>query len=198
MPYVTGLATLVHGTASVVIDGAGLETAGIKGGLFSCRGYSVPMLEPTSETEFDLAYPWPGPDLEDVQYAIEPALNAALTVVWANTNFQRLLAKLSLIGIIPDGSGTIAERNALDPVPSPGYMWFHFEENERPALYKKSESGWDGPVYFDGEAGSDGNDGTDGVQSSNGSVTDIVKLTLSEYEELSPPDAQTIYWIEAD
>lgn len=38
-----------------------------------------------------------------------------------------------------------------------------------------------------------GDRGSDGVQSSDASVTDIVAVTLAEYEALDPPDATTFY-----
>lgn len=41
-------------------------------------------------------------------------------------------------------------------------------------------------------------DGSDGVQSSDSSVTNIIALTQTEYDALSPPDDTTFYIIKAN
>jgi len=43
-----------------------------------------------------------------------------------------------------------------------------------------------------------GNNGSSGVQSSDGSITDIVRMTQAAYDLLDPPDPTTLYIITED
>ncbi len=67
--------------------------------------------------------------------------------------------------------------------------------DERAALYVMGAGGagdWSDPFYYTGAPGNDG------VQSSNATISDIIRITQAAYDALTPPDPQTLYVIIED
>lgn len=151
--YNTGTVAVENGSTVVVGTGTGWAVALVTGGLLSCAGMSIPIAAVESDTSLTLAYAWPGLTVSGQPYAISKAISEAISIAWTNTNLAKISAQLSLLGIHPDGSGTLAERDALDPVPSTGYIWLYLEAGYDPSFYKKIDSGWGGPFPVRGEAG---------------------------------------------
>lgn len=140
---------------SVVVVGSltGWAVGLVSGGLFSCGGMSVPIASVEDDTHLTLAYSWPGGSASGLAYAIARDTSEAVRAAWTNDRLATIIQRLSLVGIHPDGSGTLAERNALNPVPATGYIWLYAEVGHDLAIYRKSAAGWDGPFEIRGEAG---------------------------------------------
>lgn len=159
--YKDGTVSVSNGSAAVTGNLTGWVVALVSGGMFSCRGLAVPILSVEDDTHLTLAYPWPGGTAVDAPYAIARDTSEAVRAAWTNDRLATIIQRLSLVGIHPDGSGTLAERDALDPVPATGYWWLYAEPGHALAFYRKSPSGWDGPFPVEGE---DGGNGTPGPQ----------------------------------
>ncbi|MDR7032926.1 hypothetical protein [Mesorhizobium sp. BE184] len=161
--YTTGTVSVSNGSAVVAGTGTGWAVALVAGGMFSCGGIAVPIASVESDTSMTLAYPWPAPNGAGLAYAIARETSEAVRAAWTNDRLAQILNKLSLSAIHPDGAGTLAERNALNPVPATGYLWLRVEPGQPLEIYKKSASGWDGPFALSGASGSAGSPGTPGI-----------------------------------
>ncbi|MFC3206892.1 hypothetical protein [Aquamicrobium soli] len=151
--YNTGTVSVSAGSAIVTGNLTGWAVALVTGGLFSCGGISIPILSVESDTSLTLAYPWTGVDATGAAYAIARDTSEATRAAWTNDRLATIIQRLSLVGIHPDGSGTIAERDALDPVPAVGYLWLYAEAGHDLSIYRKTASGWDGPFDVRGATG---------------------------------------------
>ncbi|GAA2867545.1 hypothetical protein GCM10010837_18580 [Aminobacter niigataensis] len=123
--------------------------------MFSFAGMSVPIASVESDTSLTLAYPWPDASAAGA-YAIARETSEAVRAAWINDRLAQILTKLSLAGIHPDGAGTLAERDALSPVPAAGFLWLRVEIGYGLDIYKRTGSGWDGPFSLTGPAGPGG------------------------------------------
>jgi len=157
--YNTGTVSVSAGSAVVTGNMTGWAVALVTGGLFSCAGISIPIASVESDTSLTLAYPWTGADATGAAYAIARDTSEATRAAWTNDRLATIIQRLSLVGIHPDGSGTIAERDALDPVPAVGYLWLYAEAGNDLAIYRKTASGWDGPFDVRGDVGGTGGSG---------------------------------------
>lgn len=161
--YTTGTVSVSNGSAVVAGTGTGWAVALVTGGMFSCAGVAVPIASVESDTSLTLAYAWPGANGAGLAYAIARETSEAVRAAWTNDRLAQILNKLSLSAIHPDGAGTLAERNALNPVPAAGYLWLRVETGQPLEIYKKSASGWDGPFALSGASGSAGSPGAAGI-----------------------------------
>jgi hypothetical protein len=150
--YSTGTVSVSNASAVVTGTGTAWALALVTGGMFSFAGMSVPILSVESDTSLTLAYPWPGTTAGGA-YAIARETSEAVRAAWINDRLAQILTKLALVGIHPDGAGTLAERNALSPVPAAGYLWLRVEVGFDLGFYKKTASGWDGPFAVRGDVG---------------------------------------------
>lgn len=190
--YRTGTATVTDGEDLVEGEGTAWTLNLVTGGVFSLRGVSVPIYEVISNTQLRLAYEWPTISYVDSPYAISLETSEGTRAVWTNERLSVIIQKLSLVGIHPEFSGSIADRNALSPAPDTGTFFLRAEPGYDLEIYRKTNVGWDGPFYIRGGAGEDGEDG---IQSSNNTVTNMIKISQAAFDALSPPDATTVYII---
>lgn len=147
-----GTVTLTNGSAEVTGDGTAWAVNGVSGGMFSCGGMSVPIASVESDTTLTLAYDWPGSNLAGVAYAISLLGSQAAETIWASRHWSRIVGQALLAGIVPVASGTLAERDALDPQPALGEWFAHAEPPYDLTFYRKVPEGWEGPYQFRGAA----------------------------------------------
>lgn len=151
--YLDGTASVSTGSALVTGHGTAWKIALVEGGSFSLAGLSVPILSVDSDTSLTLAYDWPGNTLEEARYAIARETSQAIRAAWINDRLAQFHQKPWGIGVLPDGRGTLAERNALNPMPFDNYCWLRVEVDQPAELYFKVPSGWLGPFRLSGEVG---------------------------------------------
>jgi hypothetical protein len=162
--YTTGTVSVANGDAVVTGSGTAWAVALIGGGMFSSAGVSVPILSVDSDTSLTLAYAWPGTTATGAVYAIARENSEAADIVDLNDRLSRVLVTLSLVGITPNSSGTIAERDALTlAVGDKGFLFLHAELGYDFEFYRWSGSAWVGPFATRGVAGPDGPAGVIGV-----------------------------------
>ena len=155
-PYETGTVTLEAGNVSVIGNLTGWFVNGVNGGMFCRDGMAVPIRSVEDDTHLTLAYGWPGANAAGVSYVISRETALAADALFANNTFVKVLRDLAISSVHPDGSGTLAERNALSPVPAVGYIWLRIEVGQPLELYKKEISGWSGPYGLTGPQGAPG------------------------------------------
>lgn len=160
--YSTGTVSVTNGSAVVTGNGTGWSVALIRYGLFSCDGLSIPIASVESDTSLTLAYDWPGTSGAEKPYALYLNSDHAGNAVWTNRLITDVIKNLALVGIHPDGAGTLTERDALDPTPSTGYIWLYVESGYDLAIYRKTDSGWVGPFAVRGGKGDTGETGPAG------------------------------------
>lgn len=150
--YLTGTVSVSNGSPIVAGTDTAWDVALVTGGMFSFAGMSVPIASVESDTSLTLAYGWPGTTAGGT-YAIARETSEAVRAAWINDRLAQILTKLSLAGIHPDGAGTLAERDALSPVPAAGYLWLRVEIGYGLDIYRRTASGWDGPFGLTGPEG---------------------------------------------
>ncbi len=190
--YNTGTVSVEHGSAIVEGNLTGWAVALVSGGLFSCAGVSIPILSVESDTALTLAYPWPGADASGKPYAIARDTSEATRAAWMNDRLATIIQRLSLVGIHPDGSGTLTERDALDPVPPTGYLWLYAEAGHDFAFYRKTASGWDGPFEVKGS------DGDDGLPGAPGAAYEQYGITVYDGDGIAPGQWDADVYASAD
>ncbi|WP_245499139.1 hypothetical protein [Mesorhizobium sp. M1A.F.Ca.ET.072.01.1.1] len=152
--YNTGTVSVTNGNAVVTGSGTAWAVALISGGIFSSAGVSVPILSVGSDTSLTLAYAWPGTTASGAVYAIARENSEAADIVNLNDRLSQVLVKLSLVGITPDASGTLTERDALTlAVGDKGFLFLHAELGSDFEFYRWSGSAWIGPFATRGVAG---------------------------------------------
>lgn len=156
--YEQGTVTVEAGEASVAGSMTGWAVAGVKGGLFSVAGsgYAVPIREVTGDGGLVLAYGWPGSDATGAAYCISMESALAADSLYSHNLLVRALRDYVLSAIEPDGSGTLAERDALTPTPTRGYRWLRVEVGHDLELTIMGAAGWQGPFPFRGPQGTPG------------------------------------------
>ncbi|BCG85338.1 hypothetical protein MesoLj113c_14480 [Mesorhizobium sp. 113-3-9] len=144
--YNTGTVTVTNGSATVTGSGTAWAVALVTGGILSCAGMAIPILSVASDTSLTLAYPWPGTTGSGKAYAIVRETSDAANVVDLQTTVSRLLVTLSLAGITPNESGTIAERDAIVlGTGDKGFLFLHAEPQVAFAFYRWTGTSWQGP-----------------------------------------------------
>lgn len=148
-----GTVTLTNGSAEVTGDGTAWAVNGVAGGMFSAGGMSVPIASVDDDTTLTLAYPWPGANAAGVAYAISLLGSQAADTIWASRHWSRIVGQALLAGIHPAASGTLAERDALNPMLEDGQWFAHAEPPYDLTIYRKVPGGWEGPYLTRGVAG---------------------------------------------
>lgn len=151
--YEEGTVTLEDGNVTVLGDGTAWIVNGVAGGIFARAGIAVPIRAVGADGELTLAYGWPGSSESGVPYYIARESALAADAIFVHNSLVKVIRDLSLSALMPDGSGTLAERNALSPVPAVGYIWLRVEVGYPLELYRKETSGWSGPYDLSGPEG---------------------------------------------
>lgn len=139
--YKTGTAAVSNGSVNVVGTGTAWAVALVVGGMFSCNGLSVPIASVVDDTHLTLDYAWPGTTGSGQSYSILRETSDAANMVDLYDKLSQLLVDLSLAGIHPDNSGSLAKRDALTlNVSNDGYLYLRAELGVAFAFYR-----WDGP-----------------------------------------------------
>ncbi|RVB48720.1 hypothetical protein EN918_01365 [Mesorhizobium sp. M7A.F.Ca.CA.004.05.1.1] len=114
--------------------------------MFTRLGVAVPILSVTDDTHLTLAYAWPGATAAGAAYAIALENSNAADIVDLNRTLSRVLVTLSLVGVHPNASGTIAERDAIVLTSDDeGFFFLHAEIGIAFAFYRWSGTAWEGP-----------------------------------------------------
>ncbi|MER9697673.1 hypothetical protein [Mesorhizobium sp. M0146] len=144
--YSTGTVSVTNGNAVVTGIGTAWAVSLVTGGMFTRLGVAVPILSVESDTSLTLAYAWPGVTAAGSVYAIDRTNSDAANVVSLNATLSRVLVTLSLAGITPDASGSLADRAAITlGVGDKGFLFLHAEIGVAFAFYRWSGTAWDGP-----------------------------------------------------
>lgn len=151
-----GTVSAENGSAVVTGDGTAWAINGVSGGMFSCGGMAVPIASVENDTSLTLAYAWPGSNVTGATYAIAMETAQAAETIWASRHWARIVGQALLAGIVPVASGTLAERDALDPQPANGEWFAHAEPPHDLTFYRKTPGGWEGPYQVRGAAGDRG------------------------------------------
>lgn len=156
--YNTGTVTVTNGSATVTGSLTGWAVALVTGGVFSCANGAVPIASVESDTSLTLAYPWAGSSGSGKAYAIarDTSEATARAATWTVDRLARLAQTPWGVGVIPDGRGTLAERDAVTPLPNDDYCWLRVEVDEPAELYFRDGGVWLGPYPFVGETGAQG------------------------------------------
>ena len=156
--YNDGTASVTNGSAVVIGNGTAWLFRSVLGGTLTVEvagGNSLDIVEVHSDTELRAATTWEGPSGE-YAYSINRAWSRATDAVWTYDRIASLHQKPWGLGVTPDGRGTLAERDALDPMPIDDFCWLRVEVDEPAELYFKIPSGWLGPYAIMGEDGPPG------------------------------------------
>jgi hypothetical protein len=127
----------------------------VEGGVFSCDGLSIPILSVEDDTHLTLAYAWPGAgNGNGQQYAIArtPSEATARAATWTVDRLGKLAQTPWGVGVVPDGRGTLAQRNALNPMPNDDYCWLRVEVDQPLEYYFRVAGQWLGPYVLKGDA----------------------------------------------
>ncbi len=154
--YSDGTVSVSNGSTTVTGSGTAWELFGIAGGELKVPGYPGVFIESvTSDGELVLAWPWPHATQTNVAYSIGLITADQATALFTNRQLSEILRRVVVSGVTPDGAGTIADRDALDPVPATGFVWLRVEVGEDLEITIKTDSGWEGPYPVRGEKGAD-------------------------------------------
>ncbi|RUW55623.1 hypothetical protein EOA32_00980 [Mesorhizobium sp. M1A.F.Ca.ET.072.01.1.1] len=139
--YKTGTAAVTNGSVNVVGTGTAWAVALVVGGMFSCNGLSVPIASIVDDTHLTLDYNWPGATGSGQSYSILRENSDAANIVDLTDKLTQILIDLSLAGIHPNNSGSLAKRDALTlTADNDGYLYLQAELGVAFAFYR-----WDGP-----------------------------------------------------
>jgi len=144
--YNTGTVSVTNGSAVVTGSGTAWSVSLVAGGTFFLGGISVPILSVQGDTSLTLAMPWPGTTAAGAAYAIERENSDAANIVDLYDKLTRVLVQLSLAGITPNASGSIADRDALTlGTNDKGFLFLHAQIGVAFAFYRWTGTAWDGP-----------------------------------------------------
>ncbi|TPM39573.1 hypothetical protein [Mesorhizobium sp. B2-3-4] len=140
--YNTGTVSVTNGNAVVTGSGTAWAVSLVTGGVFFCAGLSVPILSVDSDTQLTLALVYPGTTGSGKAYAIDRENSDAANIVDLYDKLTRVLITLSLAGIHPNNSGSLAKRDALTlTADDDNYLFLRAELGVAFAFYR-----WDGPT----------------------------------------------------
>lgn len=153
-PYTTGTVTLTNDSTAIVGNGTGWQVNGVRGGIMTVEaaGNALTLASVGSDTAATAATKWMGAS-GTYSYAISMASADAADTLWASRHWSRVVGQALLAGIVPVASGTLAERDALDPQPANGEWFAHAEPPYDLTFWRKVPGGWEGPYQFRGEVG---------------------------------------------
>lgn len=153
--YSAGTVSVSGGSAIVEGNLTGWAVALVEGGVLSCDGLSIPILSVEDDTHLTLAYAWPGAAGSGKEYAIArtPSEATARAATWTVDRLGKLAQTPWGVGVVPDGRGTLAQRNALNPMPNDDYCWLRVEVDEPLEYYFRVSGQWLGPWVLQGDRG---------------------------------------------
>ncbi len=153
--YNAGTVSVSGGSAIVEGNLTGWAVALVEGGVLSCDGLSIPILSVEDDTHLTLAYAWPGANGSGKEYAIArtPSEATARAATWTVDRLGKLAQTPWGVGVVPDGRGTLAQRDALNPMPNDDYCWLRVEVDEPLEYYFRVSGQWLGPYVLKGEGG---------------------------------------------
>jgi len=155
--YLMGTVAVTAGSAVVTGTGTGWLANAVTGGMFSLAGMSIPIASVENDTHLTLGYEWPGATATGLAYAISRESAAAADATYVHNALVNVLRTLAISAVEPDGAGTLAERDAVTPVPAEKYIWLHVETGYPLELFIRSGvSTWLGPFPWRGEQGAPG------------------------------------------
>lgn len=129
LTYTIGTVTLEHGSAEIEGNGTSWQLSGVRGGVMTVEAAGGnPLVLDTVEddTTATAATKWMGPS-GTYNYAISLASADAAETVWASRHWSRVVGGALLSAIPFKASGTVAERDALNP-PLENGEWFGLAE----------------------------------------------------------------------
>lgn len=154
-PYDIGTVTLTNGSADIVGNDTAWAVNGVTGGLMTVEaagGNPLLLADVADDTTATAATKWMGPS-GTFKYAISLESAQAADVVWANRHWSRVVGQGLLAAIRPDASGTLAERDALNPMLDNGQWFARAEPPHDLEFYRKVPGGWEGPFTTRGVGG---------------------------------------------
>lgn len=159
-PSVYNMGTVTVTAGSAVVEGAltAWSVNAVSGGVFTVDGVSIPIYSVEDDAHLTLALVWPAgaPEGSGLSYAISRESALAADATYVHNALVNVLRTLAISGVIPDGAGTLAERDALTPTPPKGYIWLRVEVGYDLELYIRGMSSWVGPYPLRGEQGTPG------------------------------------------
>lgn len=162
--YNVGLIAVENGSTSIVGTSTTWQIDGVTAGDIVIKGMSYAIASVGDDTHLEIFPAYAGADESGLEYYIKRENSNAATALFVYDKLTQALAKLSLSAIYPEaGNGSLAERDALDPVPATGEIWLRIEVGHELELYRKSPSGWDGPFELRGIEGPQGPGGSTGA-----------------------------------
>ncbi|TPM92737.1 hypothetical protein [Mesorhizobium sp. B2-1-3A] len=141
--YSTGTVTVTNGSAAVVGTGTAWAVSLVTGGTLNIEapGNPMPIAAVADDTHLTGAVKWTGAS-GTYSYAIVREDSDAANVVDLYDKLTRVLITLSLAGIHPNNSGSLAKRNALTlTADDDNYLFLRAELGVAFAFYR-----WDGPT----------------------------------------------------
>src|SRR3954451_16688524 len=95
--YLTGTVSVSGGNAIVSGTGTAWVLSLVRGGLFCCGAFSIPILSVESDAELTLALPWPGASGSGQAYAIFRETAQSASAVEANDRLAEISRQLGSI-----------------------------------------------------------------------------------------------------
>lgn len=145
--YNAGTVTVTNGSAAVVGIGTAWAIALVTGGTLNVEaaGNPVPILSVTDNTHLTGAVKWTGAT-GSYAYAIVRENSDAAAIVDVYDRMTQVLRTLSLAGVHPNESGSIANRDAITlGTDDEGFIFLHAEPSVAFAFYRWSGTAWEGP-----------------------------------------------------
>src|ERR1700754_792912 len=143
--YSTGTVSVTNGSAAVTGTGTAWAVSGITGGTLNIEaaGNAIPIDTVTDDTHLTGAVKWTGAT-GTYAYAIVRENSDAASVVDLFDRLARVLVTLSLVGIHPNDSGTIAKRDAIVlTTDDEGFLFLHAEQGLPFLFYRWTGTAWD-------------------------------------------------------
>ncbi len=195
--YSAGTVSVANGATSVIGTGTLWGSDAILPGdlLFDPAQPTVPPQRVASvegNGALTLAYGWPGTSMVSDAYEIRYVGNQERSTAQSR-RYLELLGQLQPLGLQPRAFGEGADRDEYDGAEA-GFIFLDLGDPW--TLYIKetdADADWDAGQVVKGPKGDPGN-----VDSSNGTVTDIIKISQAAYDALDPPAATTLYIITED
>lgn len=165
--YNDGTIAVTSGSKIVVGTGTAWSIFNLNAGIISIGGLAFPIKSVEDDTHLTIDLNYPGIDASGLSYSIARETSEASRAVWSWDKLGDILRDMSLAGIHPDDAGTLAQRDALDPVPGNDFIFLRIEVGYDLEFYKKVPAGWEGPFAVrgaSGAAGAAGNVGRAGLR----------------------------------
>ncbi len=152
-----GTVTVETGSPVVIGEDTSWSTLiGALGGVLTVEAPGNPLVikEVNGDGEILAATNWTGQS-GTYRYAIARASSDGLANarLWTMEQMGDLMRRPWGIPANPNGRGTLAQRDALDPMPDDDYLWMRVEVGQPLELYFRVTGQWLGPYRWQGDAG---------------------------------------------